>query len=158
MGHPTPQQDGDHWDFADLSPELSRPARGLRVWLPMKLHGASAFRVALDEKLDLAKQAFEAVRALPHVRIVARPELSLFAFRVEVPGQDHEALEGLNRRVLSRVNQRQRVMLTGTTLREAGKDQEIFVIRVCVLSFRTHADRIQMLIEDLRAAIEDPRG
>lgn len=155
---PTPQQDGDHWDFADLSPELSRPARGLRVWLPMKLHGASAFRVALDEKLDLAKQAFEAVRALPHVRIVAEPELSLFAFRVEVPGQDHEALEGLNRRVLSRVNQRQRVMLTGTTLREAGNDQEIFVIRVCVLSFRTHADRIQMLIEDLRAAIEDPRG
>ena len=155
---PTPQQDPDRWDFADLSPELSRPARGLRVWLPMKLHGAAAFRAALDEKLDLAKRAAEAVSALPNARLVAPPELSLFAFRIEPPGLDHDATEGLNRRVLSRVNQRQRVMLTGTTLRETPGGPEIFVIRVCVLSFRTHADRIAMLLEDLAAAIADPRG
>ena len=155
---PTPQDDEDRWDFADLGPELSRPSRGLRVWLPFKLHGASAFREALDEKLDLAHSAAEAVRALPGVRIVAEPQLSLFAFRVEPAGLDAAALEGLNRRVLSRVNQRQRVMLTGTTLREPGNEADIFVIRVCVLSFRTHADRIGMLIEDLSAAILDPRG
>src|SRR5207248_3095577 len=41
--------------FADLSPDLSRDFRGLRAWLPLVLHGASAFRDALDEKLDLAR-------------------------------------------------------------------------------------------------------
>ena len=30
--------------FADLSPELSRDFRGLRLWLPLMLHGVAAFR------------------------------------------------------------------------------------------------------------------
>ena len=38
--------------FRSLSPELSRDFRGLRIWLPLMLSGASAFR-PLNEKLDL---------------------------------------------------------------------------------------------------------
>ena len=41
-------------DFCDLSAELSRDFRGLRIWLPMKLFGLEAFREALEEKLELA--------------------------------------------------------------------------------------------------------
>jgi aromatic-L-amino-acid/L-tryptophan decarboxylase len=67
-------------------------------------------------------------------------------------------LDAFNRRVLARVNQQKRLMLTGTTLRDPALGEEIFVLRVCVLSFRTHADRIEMLLEDLAAAIADPRG
>jgi aromatic-L-amino-acid/L-tryptophan decarboxylase len=155
---PPSQEDDDHWDFADLGPELSRPARGLRVWLPLWLHGASAFREALDEKLDLTRSALTRVRALPGVRIVAEPELSLFAFRVEPPGMAAAELDGFNRRVLARVNQQKRLMLTGTILRDPVLGEDVFVIRVCVLCFRTHADRIDMLLEDLSAAIADPRG
>ncbi len=40
--------------FAALGPELTRDTRGLRLWLPLHLHGVAAFRAALDEKLDLA--------------------------------------------------------------------------------------------------------
>ena len=38
-------------------------------------------------------------------------------------------------------------MLTGTTL---GTE---FVIRICVVSHRTHMDRMQMCIEDIKAAV-----
>ena len=31
-------------DFADLGPELTRPFRGLPLWLPLHLHGVAAFR------------------------------------------------------------------------------------------------------------------
>ncbi|MRG95445.1 pyridoxal phosphate-dependent decarboxylase family protein [Polyangium spumosum] len=155
---PPSQEDEDHWNFADLGLELSRPARGLRIWLPLWLHGAAAFREALDEKLDLARSAATRVRALPGVRIVAEPELSLFAFRVEPPDMGAAELDAFNRRVLARVNQKKRLMLTGTTLRDPALGEEVFVIRVCVLCFRTHADRIDMLIEDLSEAIADPRG
>ncbi len=144
-----PMQSDDHFtDFCDLGPELSRDFRGLRVWLPLKMHGAGVFREALDEKMNLAALACEAIRAMPNIEIVAEPELSLFAFRVGPrKGLTGADLDALNRRVLKKVNGRQRVFLTGTVLRGA------FVLRACVLSFRTHADRIEMFLDDLRNAL-----
>ena len=145
---PPMQEDDDLTDFCDLGPELSRDFRGLRVWLPLKMHGAGVFREALDEKLDLAARACEAVRALPHIEIVAEPELSLFAFRVGPSiGVSGRALDTLNHRIKRLVNARQRVFLTGTVVRG------MFVLRVCVLSFRTDAARMEMFLEDLKRAL-----
>lgn len=155
---PPPQADADCWDFADLGPELSRDTRGLRVWLPLKLHGAGAFRDALNEKLDLARTAAEQFRVIPQLRIVSEPILSLFSFRLEPSHLPAEEWDGYNRRLLSRINKFQRVILTGVTLPDPRDQREIFVIRVCVLSFRTHQDRMEMLLEDLQAALADPRG
>jgi aromatic-L-amino-acid decarboxylase len=142
---PETQDDPDRMDFCELSPELSRDFRGLRVWLPLKLHGADAFRRALEEKLALARWACDEVRRIPGVEIVAEPQLSLFAFRLARPGADGAALDRLNRAWLARTNARQRVHLSGTSVH--GR----FVLRICVLSFRTHGDRVQQAVEDLRA-------
>lgn len=149
---PAMQTEDDLVDFCELSPELSRDFRGLRVWLPMKMHGAGVFRAALDEKLDLARRAEAALRALPEVEIVAPPELSLLAFRIRAPGLAREELERVQRRVLSGVNQRQRVLLTGTTTHRG------YVLRICVMSFRTHAANIDACVEDVAAAIRDALG
>lgn len=150
---PPMQDEDDLVDFCDLGPELSREARGLRVWLPLKMHGARVFREALDEKLDLARLATEGLRAIPDVAIVAEPELSLLAFRLQPLGvgvgtQAHD-LDALNRRFLAAINKKNRVLLTGASV-ACG-----FVLRVCVLSFRTHRDRIDMLLEDARAARDE---
>lgn len=147
---PEGQQDPDLWDFHLHGPELSRPYRGLRAWLPMKLYGLDAFRRALDEKLDLARWFAGEVRKLPHVTMVAEPVLSLLAFRVEPPGASGEDLERVNREVVERVNARQRVFLTGTVLPD-----DRFAIRTCVLSFRTHLDRMEAALEDLGTAIAE---
>jgi aromatic-L-amino-acid decarboxylase len=137
-------------DFCELSPELTRPFRGLRVWLPIKMHGIAPFRDALDEKLDLARWAVEELRQIPHVEILAEPDLSLLAFRLAPPGvTDPEALDRLNRRFLDQINDRKRVFLTGTLLH--GR----FALRICVLSFRTHHDRIAMAIEDIKEAMKE---
>jgi aromatic-L-amino-acid decarboxylase len=145
-----PRPPGEEWwDFSALSPELSRPFRGLAVWLPMKLLGAAAFRAALDEKLDLAQWAAREVAALPGVRVVAPPDLSLFAFRHELPGEDRPTRDARNRRWLARINARQRVHLTATELPDG------YALRICVLSFRTHRDRMEMALEDLRAALAE---
>jgi len=152
---PEPDAHPDHWDFADMGPELSRPARGLRLWLPLKMHGVGVFRSQLDEKLDLAAAACTRVAALPHVRIVATPTLSLFAFVVEPPGMDPCQA---TRRVLSAVGRRRRVLITGAEVHEPGRKSSVFVGRVCVLSFRTHAEHIDALIEDLTAAVAEVAG
>jgi aromatic-L-amino-acid decarboxylase len=147
---PPMQSDEDAVDFCEIGPELSRDVRGLRVWLPMKMHGAAAFREALDEKLDLARLAALRLRALPGVEIIAEPELSLLAFRAKPPGvEEGGALDAFNRKLLARVNARQRVLLTGTSA--GGR----FALRICVLSFRTHRDRVEAALEDIEASLAE---
>jgi aromatic-L-amino-acid decarboxylase len=137
-------------DFCELSPELTRPFRGLRVWLPIKMHGIRPFREALDEKLDLAHWAADELRAIPGIEILAEPELSLLAFRFVPPGAGAGAdLDRRNKKLLERINQGKRVFLTGTLLH--GR----FALRICVLSFRTHHDRVAMAIAEIRRAVEE---
>ncbi len=146
---PPMQDDPDLVDFCLYSPELSRDFRGLRVWLPFKLHGAGPFRRALDEKLDLAEWATEELHKIPHMEIVAAPQLSLLAFRLVRAGLNDDDLNDLNRRLLDAINARQRVFLTPTWL--DGR----FVLRICVLHFRTHLDRMQAALEDIRIAVRE---
>ncbi len=145
---PAMQEDADHIDLCEISPELSRGFRGLRVWLPLKLHGVGPFRDNLEEKLDLATWVTEAIRDLPNIEIVAEPQLSIVAFRHRPQGlADGPELDAHNRRLMERVNSKRRVFLTGTSL--GGR----FVIRICVLSFRTHRDRMQEAFESIRDAV-----
>jgi aromatic-L-amino-acid decarboxylase len=149
---PAMQEQQEFVDFCQLSPELSRAYRGLRIWLPFKLTGVDAFRRALDEKLDLARWATEQLREIEGLEIVAEPELSIVAFRMVWPELGLEETNGLNQSLLDAVNGRKRVYLTGTSL------QGRFVIRICVLSFRTHRDRMEMALEDIRNAVLEVNG
>lgn len=146
---PPMQEDVDLVDFCQISPELSRGFRGLKVWLPMKRYGLEAFRAALDEKLDLTLWATEQLEALPEVEIVAAPQLTVVAWRWQPAGVALGDLDELNRELMRRINARNRVYLTGTRL--AGR----FVIRICVLSFRTHRDRMELALGDIRRSIAD---
>ncbi len=142
------QRDDELVDFCELSLELSRDFRGLRVWLPLKLFGIEPFREQLDEKLDLAAWAAEELRKIEGIEIVAEPQLSIVAFRLVKPDTN---LDLLNRELLRRINARKRVMLTPAVLN--GR----FVIRIAVVSFRTHADRMQLALDDIRTSVEELR-
>lgn len=62
--------DGALPDYAHLGTELTREHRGLRLWLPLHLHGVGAFREALNEKLDLAGHAY--LSSQPNQRSTSR--------------------------------------------------------------------------------------
>jgi len=119
----------------------------LRAWLPIKMHGIEPFRRNLEEKLDLAQWATEELRRIDGIEILAEPQLSIVAFRLAPPGVEEEQLNSINRDLMNRVNRRKRVYLTGTLLRGT------FAVRICVLSFRTHRDRMEQAMEDIRAAV-----
>jgi len=140
------QQEEEFVDFCEVSPELSRDFRGLRVWLPLKMFGIEPFRQLLDEKLDLTGWITEELRKIEGIEIVAEPQLSIVAFRLLRP---NTIPNELNHKLIERINARKRVMMTGTTI---GTD---FVIRICVVSHRTHMDRMQMCLEDIRAAVAE---
>jgi aromatic-L-amino-acid/L-tryptophan decarboxylase len=128
-------------NFSDYSPELSRDFRGLRVWFPLKLHGVAAFRDALDEKLDLAQALADGLRRIPEIELPWVVDLTVVPFRLRDGDDD------ANRRLLDEINASKRVVLSSTMI--DGR----FVIRACILSHRTHRDRIDECIEIVRRAV-----
>jgi aromatic-L-amino-acid decarboxylase len=144
MPHP------DHfYDPSQHGPDLSRGFPGLRVWLAVKLYGATAYEGAIAEKRQLTVDAARRIAALPGIVMDAAPELSLFAFHVTWPGATRDEEDEATRALMDRTTARGRVMTTGSVAR--GR----FVGRVCVLSFRTHAREVDYLLEDLGAALEE---
>jgi aromatic-L-amino-acid/L-tryptophan decarboxylase len=129
--------------FTHYGPELSRDFRGLRVWLPVKLHGLNAFRDALDEKLDLTRLVYDELSATPGFELPWEPDLSIVPFRYRFRHGDPDET---NRRLLEEINASKRVFLTST--RVDGR----FTLRVCILSHRTHRDRVEECIEIIRRA------
>lgn len=118
---------------AELSPELTTEPRGLRLWLPLQLHGVAAFRDALDEKLDLASHAFSMLSTEPRLEVVA-PELSTVVFSVR---GDDEATS----RLLAKVNASGAGTVSGTVI--AGRT----VVRLCILNYRTHMEQLTPMLE-----------
>lgn len=133
-------------DFADYSPELSRDFRGLRVWLPLHLHGVGAFRAALDEKFDLADVVFDGLSQVESLEIPWEPDLTIVAFKPRTGGND--AAEAL----LEKINSHRRVWLSSTII-----DGEV-ILRVCILSHRTHRDRIDEGVGIIQKAAADLWG
>lgn len=134
---------GELPNYSEYSAELSREWRGLRVWLPLRLHGVSAFREALDEKLDLAEVLYEGLKAIPEIEVPWAPQLTVVPFRLR------EGDETANRALLERINASGRVFLSSTTIH--GR----YTIRACIVSHRTHRDRIEECIGIVaRAAAE----
>jgi aromatic-L-amino-acid decarboxylase len=131
-------------DFAHLGAELTRDNRGLRLWLPLHLHGVQAFRAALDEKLDLAHWAHSELAADERLEVPYPCELSTVLFRL----RGGDTSDGDNEAFLSRINATNRVFLSSTRL--AGR----LTLRLCVLSHRTHAGHVHEAVSIIRQAAE----
>jgi aromatic-L-amino-acid decarboxylase len=138
--------EGELPNFTEYSPELSRPNRGLRVWMPLKVHGVGAFREALDEKLDLTDHLHETLRQIPQLEIPWEPQLTVVPFRLR------DADEATNRRFLDMINASKRVFLSSTVVHGE------YVLRVCIVSHRTHRDRIDECIDIVANAARELAG
>jgi aromatic-L-amino-acid/L-tryptophan decarboxylase len=132
---------GDEVSPADLSPELSRPFRALRLWLPLKLAGVAPFRAALEEKLLLARHFHERMRLEEGFEVGPLPDLSIVAFRYLPRRGDPD---DFNRKLISAVQEDGRVFLSST------KIDGRFTLRVAILSLRTHLDTIEQAVDILR--------
>jgi glutamate/tyrosine decarboxylase-like PLP-dependent enzyme len=132
----------------DLSPELTRHFRALRLWLPLQLAGVGAFRAAQSEKIALARYFHERLSALPGWETGFPPDLSIVAFRYRPPSGDSDSF---NRSLLHRLQEEGRVFLSGTRI--GGADW----LRCAMLSFRTHVEHVDEAIgvlARLAAALE----
>ena len=123
---------------ADLSPELTRHFRALRLWLPLQIAGVDAFRTAQTEKLLLARYLHERLAEMQGFDPGPKPQLSVVAFRYLPKAVDSDAF---NEALLALLQRDGRVMLSGT--RVDGR----FTLRCAILSFRTHLEHVDEAID-----------
>jgi glutamate/tyrosine decarboxylase-like PLP-dependent enzyme len=129
---------------ADLSPELSKHFRGMRLWLPLKLFGVAPFRAALEEKLWLARYFRERLLEIPGFEVGPEPDLSIVTFRYRPPVGD---VTEFNQRLVQAIHADGRVFLSSSVI-----DDE-FTIRLAVLAFRTHLSTIDLTLQILREKV-----
>ena len=128
---------------ADVSPELTKHFRALRMWLPLILLGTAPFEAALEEKLLLARYFHAEVQALGF-EVGPSPDLSVVIFRWTPPGADLARANAVNQAIVDGMRRDGRVFISSTML--DGK----FTLRLAVLAFRTHRRTIDLALRVLR--------
>ncbi len=132
---------------ADISPELSKHFRALRMWLPLALLGTAPFAAALEEKLLLA-QYFHRRIAEAGYQVGPAPDLSIVTYRWVPPGASPERINELNQAIVAGSRRDGRVFLSSTML--DGR----YTLRMAAVSFRTHRRTIDLAIRVLRDQAE----
>ena len=129
---------------ADVSAELSKPFRGLRLWLPLQLFGTAPFEAGLREKIWLCRYFYEAVQEIGF-KVGPYPQLSVMLFRYVPKNADANAY---NLNLIERVKLDGRVFLSSTTI------EGVVYIRLAVLAFRTHLSTIKTCLEVLEELVQ----
>ena len=129
---------------ADLSPELTKHFRGLRMWLPLHLFGIEPFKAALTEKIMLCRYFYEEVQKLGF-EVGPYPELSVAVYRY-VPTTTANA-NAFNEALLGHLQRDGRIFVSSTNIKGA------FWIRIAILSFRTHLQHIDLFLEMLKEGV-----
>jgi aromatic-L-amino-acid decarboxylase len=140
--------EGEGYSPSELSAELSRPFRGLRLWMPLKLFGLAPFRAALAEKMELARYFRQRLSCVPGFETGPEPDLSVVTYRY-IP--EYGDANEFNRRLVKAIHEDGRVFVSSTLL------DGHFVLRLAVLHFRTHRDSIDLtlaLLERKAAELE----
>jgi glutamate/tyrosine decarboxylase-like PLP-dependent enzyme len=120
---------------ADVSPELTKHFRALRMWLPLKIHGVSPFKASLKEKLLLTQYFRDKIQEIGFC-VGPEPDLTVSYFWFPAKNEND-----FNKKLLHEMHEDGSVFFSSTVLK--GK----FVIRVAILSFRTNIDTIDRSIK-----------
>ena len=123
-------------NFNEWTVPLGRRFRALKLWFVLRAYGLEGLRNRIRNHVRWALKSRDQIAALPGVRIVTEPRLSLFSFALETD----EATE----RLLQRINDDGRIYLTQT--RVDGR----FAIRVQVGSFDCCEEDVMLIAKTVQ--------
>ena len=139
------QPDQDWFSPANHSPELTRPFRGLRMWLPLHLFGVAPFRAAISEKIWLARYFHETVVRIPTIEVGPYPDLSVVTFRMST--SDDRSDNELNAALIRHIHADGRIFVSSTTI------DGVLWLRLAALCFRTHKEHVDLLMEMIEEGV-----
>jgi len=127
---------------SNLSPELTRHFRGLRVWFSLQYHGISPFITCLEEKLQLVKYFREHLLKMGFC-LGPEPDLTVSYFWYPFKDRTNE----LNKLLMQKIHDDGSVFLSSTIVNQR------FVIRIAVLAFRTTQETIDRALIMIRKSL-----
>ena len=68
-------------EFWDIGPELTRPARSLKLWITLQVMGSKKIGQSIEHGCEMAKLAEDRISALPNWEIVSSAKLGIVNFR-----------------------------------------------------------------------------
>ena len=119
--------------------EYSRPFRALKFWLAMRVHGAAAFRRAIEGNLAHAQLLYRTVSARDDFEVLGPPKLSIVAFRHAPAGV--EDVGAHNHRLAQEIQADGRVWMSSALI-----DDEVW-LRPCFVNFRTTEEDVLDVVE-----------
>lgn len=135
--------DLDHINPWDIGMELTRPARGLKLWLTLQVLGTDLIGSAIEQGFQSVLWAQEALEKLDHWEIVSKAQLSVINFRYKTDDLTEEELDILNEKVAEKLLASGYAAIFTTVLK--GKK----VLRICALHPETTRTDIQTTIHML---------
>ncbi|HEX6331024.1 MAG TPA: pyridoxal-dependent decarboxylase [Actinomycetota bacterium] len=133
-------------DGSQIGPQFSRGFWALKVWLSLLAHGRRAYTTRISHDAELARYLGARVQDRPEFELVSPVGLSICCFRYVPPGLPagegrEEYLDRLNERLMTEAQQDGRVFFSNAVLGDR------FVLRVCIVNFRTEAGDLDAVLE-----------
>ncbi len=128
---------------ANISPELTKHFRGLRVWLPLQMHGIEPFIACLEEKLLLVQYFRNKLTELGFC-IGPEPDLSVSYFWYPFAKDS----DNKNRQLMDEIHADGSVFLSSSIINNR------FVIRIAILAFRTKKETVDEAIEMIKHCLK----
>jgi len=133
-------------DAINLGPQFSRGFWALKVWVSLLAHGRRAYARRIAHDVALARYLRERVAKRPEFEPMAPVTLSICCFRYVPPDlgsvrDRDEYLDELNERLMTELQMSGRVYPSNAVLRDR------FVLRACVINFRTEAEDMDVLLD-----------
>lgn len=129
---------------ADVSPELTKHFRGLRMWLPLQLHGIEPFVAGLKEKYMLTRYFYKEIQNLGF-EVGPEPDLSVCIYRYIPQTGDANTF---NVKLVKAIQKDGRVFVSSTNIKG------VFWIRIAILCLRTHLALIDLYLDILKIKVE----
>ena len=133
----------------DMSPELTRPARGLKLWFSLQVMGSNALSAAVEHGFDLARWAEDEMRANPMIEVVSPAQMAMVNFRYSPAGLTEDEKDRLNARISRRMIESGYAGVFTTEL--DGKK----VLRICAIHPEAREEDMRETVRRLNAICEE---
>lgn len=136
----------DNPEFWDLGPELTRPARALKLWITLQVFGSREMGELIDHGCAMAEYAQKIISSSPDWEIVSPARLGIVNFRFVPKGvKSEKELDQLNQRLAREITESGYAQIFTTEIH--GKK----VLRMCTINPETTKEDICHTISRLNA-------